>query len=100
MIQPVMVYAQDAKLKNIIVTNTRDDLLIYLTVEGAFRENMETAISSGVPTTFSFFVNLYRTRSFWFNKNISELEILHTIKSVLCFVMVFDDLTESRQGTP
>jgi hypothetical protein len=40
---------------------------------------METAISSGVPTTVSFFVNLYQTRSFWFDKNISELEILHTI---------------------
>jgi hypothetical protein len=80
MIQPAMIYAHDATLKNIIVTNTRDDLLIYLTVEGAFRENMETAISSGAPATFSFFVNLYQTRSFWFDKNISEVEILHTIK--------------------
>lgn len=80
MIQPSMVVAQDATLTDIVVTNTRDDLLIYLRVEGAFRENMETAISSGVPATFSFFVNLYRTRSFWFDKNISELKILHTIK--------------------
>jgi len=62
MIHPAMVFAQDAKLKNIIVTNTRDDLLIYLTVEGAFRENMETAISSGVPATFSSrdFINVHR----------------------------------------
>ena len=59
MVQPAMVVAQNATLKNIIVTNTRDDLLIYLTVEDAFRENMETVILSGVPTTFSFFVNLY-----------------------------------------
>lgn len=80
MIQPTMVFAQDARLKNIIVTNTRDDLLIYLTVEGAFHEKMGTAISNGVPTTFSFYVNLYQTRDFWFDKNISELEILHTIQ--------------------
>ena len=80
MVQPAMVVAQNATLKNIIVTNTRDDLLIYLAVEDAFPENMETVILSGVPTTFSFFVNLYQTRSFWFDKNISELEILHTIK--------------------
>ena len=79
MIQPAMVVAQNATLKNIIVTNTRDDLLIYLTVEGAFHKDTETAISSGVPATFSFFVNLYQTRSFWFDKKISELEILHTI---------------------
>ena len=80
MFQPAMVVAQNATLKNIIVTNTRDDLLIYLTVEGAFREKMEIAISSGVPATFSFFVNLYQTRGFWFDKNISELNVLHTIK--------------------
>lgn len=79
MIQPAMGFAQNATLKNIIVTNTRDDLLIYLTVEGAFHKDTETAISSGVPATFSFFVNLYQTRSFWFDKKISELEILHTI---------------------
>jgi hypothetical protein len=75
MIQPVIIHAQDATLKNIIVTNTSDDLLIYLTVEGAFREKMEIAISSGVPATFSFFVNLYQTRGFWFDKNISELNV-------------------------
>lgn len=78
--QPNLASAQDAKLNNIIVTNTRDDLLIYLMVEGAFREKMETAISSGVPATFSFFINLYQTRGFWFDKKIAELKILHTIK--------------------
>ena len=79
MAQPAMVSAQDATLNNIIVTNTRDDLLIYLTVAGAFPQKMESVISSGVSTTFSFFVNLYQTRGFWFDKNISKLEILHTI---------------------
>lgn len=74
------VLAQDARLNNIIVTNTRDDLLIYLTVEGAFKEDMETAILSGVPTTFSFYVDLYRTRTLWIDKQMVELKITHTIK--------------------
>jgi len=80
LIGPSLVFAQDATLTNIIVTNTRDDLLIYLTVEGAFREEMEEAIKSGVPTTFSFFINLYRQRTLWPDKNIAELRVLHTIK--------------------
>jgi len=80
MILPAITHAHDAKLTNIVVTNTKDDLLIYLTVESAFRPNMETAISTGVPATFSFFVNLYQTRGFWFDNNISELKVLHTIK--------------------
>jgi hypothetical protein len=79
-IQPVVAYGQDAELKNIIVTNTRDDLLIYLAVDGAFTEKMETAVSSGVPTTFSFFVNLYQTRSFWVDREIVDLKLTHAIK--------------------
>ena len=80
MLGPVPVMAQDATLTNIIVTNTRDDLLIYLTVEGAFREEMEGAIKSGVPTTFSFFINLYRKRTLWPDKRIAEIRVTHTIK--------------------
>jgi hypothetical protein len=80
LIGPSLVLAQDATLTNIIVTNTRDDLLIYLTVEGAFREEMEEAIKSGVPTTFSFFINLYRKRTLWPDKRIAEVKVTHTIK--------------------
>jgi hypothetical protein len=72
--------AQEAKLNNIIVTNTRDDLLVYLTVEGAFREEMQEAVLSGVPTTFSFFVNLYRVRNFWPDEGIAALKLTHTLK--------------------
>jgi len=73
-------YAQDASLSNIIVTNTRDDLLVYLTVEGAFRGEMKQAILSGVPTTFSFFFTLNRVRSAWKDKKIADLKVSHTIK--------------------
>jgi len=74
------VFAQEARLTDVIVTNTRDDLLVYLTVEGAFTEEMENAIKSGVAATFSFFVNLYRTRNWWLDKKIAERTITHTIK--------------------
>ena len=72
--------AQEARLTDVIVTNTRDDLLIYLTVEGAFTKEMEAAIKSGVSATFSFFVNLYRERNWWLDKRISAQTITHTIK--------------------
>lgn len=75
-----LAMAKDATLTNIIVTNTRDDLLVYLTVEGAFTQNMEDAIQNGVPASFSFFVNLYRSRSLWLDKELADLTITHTIK--------------------
>jgi len=77
---PCGAVAQEATLSNVIVTNTRDDLLVYLNVDGAFREKMKKAILSGVPTTFSFFILLNRVRNFWIDKEIVELDITHTIK--------------------
>ena len=72
--------AQDATLSNIIVTNTSKDLLVYLNVEGAFREQTVNAIMSGMPASFSFFVMLYQKRSMWFDKAIANIEIVNSIK--------------------
>ena len=75
-----LAFSQEAKLTNIIVTNTRDNLLVYLNVEGAFREKMKKAILSGVPTTFSFFITLFKTRNLWFDKKIADIKVTHTVK--------------------
>ena len=75
-----LAFAQDARLTNIIVTNTSDDLLMYLNVEGAFIDEIKKAILSGVPTTFSFFITLYKVRNLWFDNNLADLKISHTIK--------------------
>ncbi len=72
-------HTQDATLTNITVSNTRDDLLLYLNLEGAFREEMKQAILSGVPATFSFFAKLNRVRSLWFDKDIADIEVTHII---------------------
>ena len=73
-------FAKEASLSNIIVTNTRDDLLVYLTVEGAFKDEMQQAILSGVPTTFSFLITLNRVRSVWVDAEIADIKVSNTIK--------------------
>ncbi|MFH1102215.1 MAG: DUF4390 domain-containing protein [Pseudomonadota bacterium] len=73
-------FCQEARLTNIIVTNTRDDLLLYFSVEGAFQQKMKEAILSGVPASFSFYISLYRNRNFWLDKEIADLKITHAIK--------------------
>lgn len=77
---PAAFGSEEAILKDIVVTNTRDDLLLYLNTDGAFREKMKTAILSGVPTTFSFFINLNLVRSYWPDKSIADTKVTHTIK--------------------
>ncbi|MCP4160935.1 MAG: DUF4390 domain-containing protein [Deltaproteobacteria bacterium] len=73
-------FAKDPELSNIIVTNTRDDLLIFLKVDNAFNKKLMDEIKSGLPTSFTYLVNLDRVRSLWMDKNIVELTFKHTIK--------------------
>lgn len=72
--------AQEASLTNINVSNNRDDLLLFFTLDGAFRDKLKIAISSGVPATFSFNISLYRVRDMWFDRKIADLKLTHTIK--------------------
>ena len=72
--------AQEATLSNIIVTNTRDDLLVYLTVEGAFMDKMKEAILSGVPATFTFLISLDKVKTLWWNTRVADLKVSHSVK--------------------
>jgi hypothetical protein len=77
---PGITFAEGASISDLVVSNTRDELIIFLKINGTFNEKMEKAILSGVPVTFSFFVKLYRTRNMWIDKHIADIEVLHTIK--------------------
>jgi hypothetical protein len=71
---------QDPRITDVIVTNAKDDLILYFKVEGCFTEDLQQAILSGVPTTFTFMASLGRVRNFWRDKNLASLEIGHTVK--------------------
>lgn len=75
-----LAWSQDARITDVIVTNTRDDLILYFRVEGCFTEDLEQAIMNGVPTTFTFLASLNRVRNFWKDKNLASLEIRHMVK--------------------
>ena len=72
--------AQEAHLSDIVVTNTRDHLLVYFSVDGCFTPEMNRAIESGINTTFTFFVTLYEKRGWWFDREIADIEINHSVK--------------------
>ena len=74
------VFGQEATLNIKTVTNTRDDLLLFLDVEGAFTQEMEEAILSGVQATFTFIITLEKVRGFWWNTQITDQELMHEIK--------------------
>ncbi|MCD6485864.1 MAG: DUF4390 domain-containing protein [Syntrophobacterales bacterium] len=77
---PAEAFAAEAKVTDLIITNTSENLLVYLKVENCFKRDMEEAILAGIPTTFTFVLELQRERHHWFDKKESFLEVKHTIK--------------------
>ena len=73
-------WGQDARITDVIVTNTRDDLILYFRVQGCFTKDLQQAILNGVPTTFTFLASLHQVQNFWKDKNLVSLEICHTVK--------------------
>jgi hypothetical protein len=70
----------EATLSDIIVTNTREDLLAFFEIKGCFTREMDEAILNGIPTTFTILVELSRARAFWVDESLSAEEIEHSIK--------------------
>jgi len=76
----VPAMAEDAYLSDFVVTNTRDHLLVYFTVNNCFTPEMNNAIESGIETTFTFFVQIYEKRDLIWDRKIADLEVNHSIK--------------------
>jgi hypothetical protein len=50
--------AAKAEIRDIVVNNSSEDLLLYMVVDKAFRPEMEEGIYNGIPASFTFFVSL------------------------------------------
>lgn len=78
---PVNIFADNnAILANIKLANNRDNLLSYFDVRNAFSEKITQAVKNGIPTTFSFYVSLYKTSDSWLDKKIADVTIKSTVK--------------------
>jgi len=81
LVVPANLFADNnAILANIKLANTRDDLLTYFEVKNAFTDKINQAVQNGIPTTFSFYVSLYKTGSSLFDKKVADIEIKSTVK--------------------
>ena len=77
---PRPAWSKQAQISDIIVTNNQEYLLVYFYTKGCFTPDMNKAIQNGIPTTFTFLIELYKPRSFWPNKRLVSLKLHHTIK--------------------
>ena len=76
---PVILRAQKAIIKDIIVTNSDSHLLLYLSIKDCFTTEMENGINKGIPATFTYYVDLYKKRNKWFDQKMASLSFNRSI---------------------
>ncbi len=73
-------YAKEAQISDVLITNNRDHVLVYAKVVNYLTKEIEAAVMAGVPTTFTYFIDLYQARSYWMDKTVSQMVVHHTVK--------------------
>ncbi len=73
-------WGKEAYLTDIVVTNTRDHLLLYFRVKECFTGDMKKAIDNGIDINFTFFVRLYEVKDLWPDQEICDLKVSHAIR--------------------
>ena len=72
--------ADKVTLKEIVVANTRDELMLYCKVKDAFTDKISDALGKGVPASISFYIYIYQKKDAWLNKKMVEMEVKSTLK--------------------
>ena len=73
------VLAAEARIQDVVVTNSSTDLLLYLKVLDAFSPEILSGVNNGLPLTFSYQISLEMLRSGWFNKEIYSGSVDYTL---------------------
>jgi len=78
--RPFFAYGVDAQIQDVLIEENPHHVVVYAKVANGFTKDMDAAILAGIPMTFTFYVDFYQRRSFWFDKKLSSQVIEHTIK--------------------
>ncbi len=80
LIFPLSAFCQKATIKDIQVRRADGVWKVSFDVENCFTEKMEEAIQSGIPTTFTFYINLQQKRGWWKDRKLASVELRHTVQ--------------------
>jgi hypothetical protein len=69
----------EARIEGLRIERENETLSVSFSVTNCFNKKMEEAIKTGIPTTFNFFVILYKTRAIVWDKKIASHKFRHRI---------------------
>lgn len=79
---PCTIWAAQAdspEIKDIIVTTSDVDLLLFATVKNGFTPEMLDAVKAGTPLIFTFQLELVKTSDHWLDTTLVETAVTHTL---------------------
>jgi hypothetical protein len=77
---PSQTYALEPKIRDVLITNDAENVLLYARLVNGFKPDMELAVLAGIPTTFTMWIEVYEERSLLWDKIIKKKQIKRTIK--------------------
>lgn len=73
------VDAREATIRDIVVTNSSTDLLLFLKMEDAFSPEIIEGVQNGLAATFNYEIQLRLVRTGWPDKLIYQGQLDHTM---------------------
>ncbi|MGA1875060.1 MAG: DUF4390 domain-containing protein [bacterium] len=84
-------WASKAEIREFTLSNKHDYVYVGAKLEGAFTEGIREAITSGIPTTFKYYLELVAPRHLWFDRK--------TNRKVLQYRVAYDTLKKEYEVT-
>ncbi len=72
--------APSPEIKDIIVTTSNVDLLLFATVKNAFAPTITDEIKAGAPVVFTFKLELVKISPRWLDTTLVKTEVQHTLR--------------------
>jgi hypothetical protein len=93
--------AKNACINDIMVMDDTSNVLVYARLQNLLQEDTKKLIYAGVPVTCTFYINFYQERSYWFDRQLSQLVVRNAIKydNVKKSIYVKSHLNEKKMET-
>jgi len=77
--RPLAASGQTPEIKDIIVTTADNNLLLFATVKNCFTQEMLDGVKNGIPVVFTYYLQLVKTSSNWFDTTLVESSVTRTL---------------------
>lgn len=76
----VVLSADSPSMGDILITNTSDHIIFFSYLKDGFTSAVNERLQSGLPITFTYYVELRRKRLLWFNSRVARKVFTHKVK--------------------